>query len=121
MEKLTQLQQLKEVYERLLENTKENLNGNLNRLQNDFENEFTWNAKSAYTNSVQVRLYELIIGRINEDKLDMAAAEISEFVSRIYNVRSTSTCELTNASSTWKYIVYSDTLEQLKKNINWTK
>jgi len=82
----------------------------------------TWASKDIYVASFNRKLYKELRSQLNEadcyhyiEAIDIVIEEQEKYTSRSYNVRSASTCMLTNEASTWEFMQRLDFIEELKQ------
>lgn len=91
-------------------------------LTSNYLSRFTWASKDIYVASFKRKLYKELRSQLNEadcyhyiDAIDIVIEEQEKYTSRSYNVRSASTCMLTNEASTWEFMQRLDFIEELKQ------
>ena len=99
-----------EILNAKIESTQNSINSNMERLTRNFNHEFTWVTESLVSDNIKLREYKNAVTY----GLDVTIEELEKFVSRPYNVRNSSTCELTNFKSTVVFVTIMKLLEELK-------
>lgn len=122
--KLTTTQVADYIYsevERKLARTQVQLERDLRELTENYLGRFTWAAKDIYIASFQVKLYSYLLKELNNadsyhyaEALDIVIEEMQKYTSKSFNVRCSSTCMLSNETSTWEFMQRLDFLETLK-------
>lgn len=97
------------------------LERDLRDLNENFLSRFTWAAKDIYIASFQKKLYTYLLKELNAadsfhyaDALDIVIEEMERYTSKSFNVRTSSTCMLSNETSTWEFMQRLDFIETLK-------
>ena len=97
------------------------LERDLRDLNANFLSRFTWAAKDIYIASFQKKLYTYLLKELNAadsyhyaHALDIVIEEMERYTSKSFNVRCSSTCMLSNETSTWEFMQRLDFIETLK-------
>jgi hypothetical protein len=97
------------------------LERDLRDLNANFLSRFTWAAKDIYIASFQYKLYTYLRQELlSADSyhyahaLDIVIEEMERYTSKSFNVRCSSTCMLSNETSTWEFMQRLDFIETLK-------
>ena len=91
-------------------------------LTSDYLSRFTWASKDIYVALFKRKLYKELRSQLGEadcyhyiEAIDIVIEEQEQHTSRSYNVRSFSTCMLTNETSTWEFMQRLDFIQELKQ------
>ena len=90
-------------------------------IEDDFSYQISWQLETMVTNNHLMNLYlntALIVQEEGaESGLHIALDKWKGYTSKVYNVRSASTSEVSNMMSTWKYICKLETCEYIENLI----
>jgi hypothetical protein len=90
-------------------------------VDDDFAYQLAWQLEDMVTNHYLMNLYLSVAHAVEESDaqtgLLYCLSKYKEYTSKTYNVRGTSTSEVSNMMSTWKYICTLEVCEVLEKMI----
>jgi hypothetical protein len=99
----------------------------MQKLQENLVHQFTWVAKEAYIGAYMVKRYTPFINYIKDmdmvsliGALEKESEKQNTWLRRSYNIRTKSTCELTQVSSTWEYeceLLYANDVDKVLRII----
>jgi hypothetical protein len=94
-------------------------------MDDDFAYQVPWQLEDAVTNHYLMNLYLSVATAVEETDAQTGLAycldKYKEYTSKLYNVRGTSTNEVSNMMSTWKFICTLEVCEVLEKMIQQPK
>jgi hypothetical protein len=82
-------------------------------LNANFQHYFTWHSKDMFVAHVQLEYLKFTYS----NGVDAGLKLMKRFTSQSYNIRSSSSCELTAASSTWKFVAVLDLIEFVEEAV----
>jgi hypothetical protein len=81
------------------------------QLMENYYHYFQWNAKAIFINKIKIGYIKQAI-ELND--FNPIIKDFEKFLSHSFNIRSNSTCEIKNATTTWEYITKMELLEYFK-------